>query len=414
MTLEEFATRLRSWLRPMWTETAERPAPHISTIALLVYALLVVLRAPILMTRPRFWAEEGAIYFLAASTEPWYVALFAPHLGYYSFFPNFATLIATLVPLQHAPSVTLIFSLLAHLIPAMVVMTSRATVFSNLGVRFATFAAFVFVPAAAGEIWLNTINAQVFLTAACFLLLIEPDAPPRRTTVMTALLLIIGLSAPAANFLLPFFVLRSLVTKSKSSWIMCGVLAFTLLVQIVAHLVDPADRTGTTVAIWLQSWLSRNVADAVLYRYPGPAWLVGTGILVCLMLLVLRSFRAPAPAPVVSLAVFVWLSLIGSWFSLGGTSGARYAFAPTIALVVGLASVASRMAEQHKVRIAAAAVIGVILAGGVLNYLRPDSAFSPSYPVWAEEVRRYRSGETDELLIWPQWEWGSWAVQLPR
>ncbi|MGB4890063.1 MAG: hypothetical protein WBP09_00170, partial [Propionicimonas sp.] len=360
----------------------------------------------------QFWAEEGTVYFLTALTQPWHAALFAPHLGYYSLIANAATLLATLVPLENAPVVTLVISFLAQLLPAMIVMASRSSVFSTPWIRLATCVALIFVPSAVGEIWLNVINTQAFFAVSGFLLLIEPDAPPRRTTALAMLLLFLGLSAPAVVFLLPLFVIRWLVTRHRSSWILCGTLIFTFLVQVVAHLAVASERTQASWHDWFTGWLTTNVAGAVLYRYPGPSALVAAGILLTLGLLVLGTHRSPML--LVSLSAFIWLSMLSSWFSLRGTSGPRYAYAPTIALVVALLAVVSRAIEPRAARLVAGLMVGAILAGGILTYFRPDPSISPAFPVWAEEVSRFRAGETDELLLWPQWEERSWSVRVPR
>ncbi|HET8706541.1 MAG TPA: hypothetical protein VFM46_09595, partial [Pseudomonadales bacterium] len=70
------------------------------------------MRRPELFSHPRFWAEEGSVYFANAWHFVWYEVLFEPHLGYLSFFNNLAALIATTVPLKHAPLVTTIAALM--------------------------------------------------------------------------------------------------------------------------------------------------------------------------------------------------------------------------------------------------------------------------------------------------------------
>jgi hypothetical protein len=45
--------------------------------------LVMFFRAPSFFFEPRFWGEEGIIYFSNAFNNPWYKALFTPHLGYF-------------------------------------------------------------------------------------------------------------------------------------------------------------------------------------------------------------------------------------------------------------------------------------------------------------------------------------------
>ena len=61
---------------------------------LFVVVGIIFFRNPILFTEPRFWAEEGSVYFSSAFHSTWIVSLFQPHLGYLSLIPNIATIIA--------------------------------------------------------------------------------------------------------------------------------------------------------------------------------------------------------------------------------------------------------------------------------------------------------------------------------
>ena len=61
---------------------------------LFAYVVLVATRLPQVLIKGRFWAEEGAVYFINARTLPWLDALFAVHTGYLNLAASFATLLA--------------------------------------------------------------------------------------------------------------------------------------------------------------------------------------------------------------------------------------------------------------------------------------------------------------------------------
>jgi hypothetical protein len=81
---------------------------HFRSLLWFAAVLAIALRAPVLWSHPRFWGEEGTIYFADAFNRAWFHSLFAPHVGYYSLFANGTALAAArLAPLEYAPLVTL-------------------------------------------------------------------------------------------------------------------------------------------------------------------------------------------------------------------------------------------------------------------------------------------------------------------
>ena len=56
--------------------------PLIAALLVLLAALLIAARAPYLFTTPRFWAEEGEVFFAQAFTHPWYQMPLFAHAGY--------------------------------------------------------------------------------------------------------------------------------------------------------------------------------------------------------------------------------------------------------------------------------------------------------------------------------------------
>jgi hypothetical protein len=131
-------------------------------LLLLASTLVIVLRAPALFLEPRFWAEEGAIYFSYAFRRPWYEVLFAPHLGYYALYPHLASLVATrTVELADAPLVTTSMALLAQLIPVTLILWSKAELWLGPARKIIGILIVIFT-LSSGEIWLNSINSQFF------------------------------------------------------------------------------------------------------------------------------------------------------------------------------------------------------------------------------------------------------------
>lgn len=106
------------------TDTASAVSAKATIWVLLAVGLLIFLRAPNLFLDPRFWAEEAFVYFAKAQQSSALEAVFARHMGYFSFFANIGGLVASYVPMERAPYVTLIMSFGAQLLPVSLIMSA--------------------------------------------------------------------------------------------------------------------------------------------------------------------------------------------------------------------------------------------------------------------------------------------------
>ena len=67
------------------------------------YVVATFLKAPSIFLKPRFWAEEGVVYFLQGRSISFADTWTAMPLGYLSFPANIAGWIAAQIPLYYAP-----------------------------------------------------------------------------------------------------------------------------------------------------------------------------------------------------------------------------------------------------------------------------------------------------------------------
>ena len=124
--------------------------------------LAMFFRAPSFFFEPRFWAEEGIIYFSNAFNNPWYKALFTPHLDYLSLFNNIAsTLAANIVQLKDAPLITTLLAFAVQVIPLAIVLWSQSELWGSAVKKAVGILIILFVPLS-GEIWLATNCSQFY------------------------------------------------------------------------------------------------------------------------------------------------------------------------------------------------------------------------------------------------------------
>jgi len=401
---------------------------------------LVVFRAPRLLLEPRFWAEEGSIYFATAWRAPWLESVFHLHsAGYLLLSASLpATCAARLLPLEWAPAATTAAALAVLATALAIVAFGRSYLWDSPLRRALACAVLLFAPSNLGEVWLNSTNSQVYCGVVSLCILCEDlrGASRRRVTTYALLLLGCGLSGPYTSFLLPAFGAKLALERSGGAWITGGMVAATAAVQVLAfgqvwrH--EALDATRFERLDWVRSatytfyqqfliplgarpWV-RAFGDPAavlgsLAREPRAPLIVaiallgllGAGLVVALA--VDRDVRSPRNLLVISLASLALLTTVSAKF--GRTTG-RYAVVSGIALLLLLLAHARFAAGAPLWRPAlAAGLLAWALAVGALDYRRDEAFRCPGEcPRWRAEVARWRAEPGYAPQIWP--------VRLPR
>ncbi len=403
-------------------------------------ALAMVLRAPVYLTAPSFWAEEGTLYFAVAWEHPLREALTYRPAGYLLLWANLATTLAArlvragLLPLAHAPHVTVLFALAAQLVPVAVIAWSRAPFWGGTPRRAVGIAILLFA-VLTDEIWLNTINSQPWLVMAAVLLLLEPAASGwRRSWAAAGVVALAGLSAPVASILAPLYAWRAWRTRARPAVAQAMVLVACLLVQAWCVLASAESgpalaaraeglSLGTFAAVvWMRALVlpllgiaaSQDVGLLVA-RSGGVGAGAGTlflvlaaGLLGWLACGLRAAERLPLTAGYVLVTTFTILSTVGGKALLlhSPWASSRYFYAPgTIVLLMVLGCV--RRGAGWLRPVLGVLVLAVAIGAGIVHY--GDSLrWKPDWPRWPDEVAAWSADPRRPLRIWPP----RWTVTL--
>jgi hypothetical protein len=371
------------------------------TLALLIYAALVLLRMPEIVLKGRFWAEEGAVFFTNAWTLDPVSALLMPVGGYLNLVANAATLAARwTMPLTDAP----------------------------YPIRLAGLALRLFVPGS-DEIWLQTLHCQFELAVACGLIL-ALDVP-RSGAFALVLLVLAPLCGPGAIALTPLFLLRALMDRTSGRAIQCGALMLGSAVQILFFFKLGTDRGYTLdpgVILSVVTVKDLIVPFTGLYSSAGrvaalqaavlaghvPVLAIAAPLVVFggLTAIIWRTGNRPAfwllaGAAAAALSAYIG-ALDGTAALIHTRAGDRYAFVP---LSLTALSVLALAASGHPVwRWPAAAICAWLLIVGIRAYLTPWQPVADG-PSWHEQVALWRADPAYVMHIWP----APWTVTLaPR
>src|SRR5215469_4778372 len=82
----------------------------------LIFGIIAVWKTPQVFTDPRFWAEEGAMFYPYCRSHPMLECLSYLHTGYYQLLTDAFTFLASEAPVLYAPAVTTFFAILLHMI----------------------------------------------------------------------------------------------------------------------------------------------------------------------------------------------------------------------------------------------------------------------------------------------------------
>jgi hypothetical protein len=341
------------------------------------FALLTLLRAPWLVVAPRFFAEEGIVYFRYALSHGVLDTLTAKHLAYYALVPNVATAIAARLPLALAPYATLAFAFAVQLIPAFIIVHDRELWKTQRDKVLALLV--LLVPLAMRREWLSTIHAQFWLALAmCLMLVVKPRS--RSALALYALTtLTAALTGALSDALAPCFLLLGLVRRDPRLLASGAVLGAGALFQAQsiatarALVWDARDllsvAAGKLIAVPLAGKFAAPLTVALFTHAHSPLVFGLTALGAAAAFFV--AFRALDQNGKVLLVVSTYLGIASLVAALGDHAalaqplhGVRYVFVPNV--VYGLLLVWA-LSRANAPRWPIAAALGTIIFVGIVG-----------------------------------------------
>jgi hypothetical protein len=196
-----------------------------------VFVLLALVKSRAFFPQGRFWAEEGADFYVGICAAPGLAGLGFLFNNHLELWTNLGVLLATRVPLEMAPAVTTLYALVLQALPLVLIGVARR----ELGLS--RLAVLVLIVVSLGmpqsrEVWANTINLHFHFALLAALILLLPARGGMGLGLGAAALLACGLSGVPANFLAPLFLAVALWEKSPARALQAAVLGATALLQV--------------------------------------------------------------------------------------------------------------------------------------------------------------------------------------
>ncbi len=420
-----FWRALRAWAGRPLRSNLERAA------FILGFALLVAVRLPRILLEGRFWAEEGQIFFENAWNMPWLQALLVSYAGYLNLTANLAGVLARhLAPLELAPYVSTGLALIIQCLPPLLLLTSRQDWLQH---RWVAAGALLLIatPPASQEVWLNSICSQYHLALAAGIVLALETRAGLVGALQILVLFLAPLSSPMSWLLLPLFLLRAWLERSRGRTLQAMIMLAGVATQLAffytqipgRHLGIPPSLLGAIVLAkhvvipFLPHPLEMAAAGSLARQFSeagGPLWpltVVSLLFLVATGAAILHPKRAP-----------LWFLLAGTLIA-GGTyigslgekagalivfAGGRYAFAPQA--LFGLAILSWGVVHQGRARLVARWLVVWLLVVALWGCYPLSPPKVQDGPPWRPEVQKWRQNPNYHLKIWPP----GWIMHLPH
>jgi hypothetical protein len=404
--------------------------------ALVLYAFVLVLRAPWVLVQGRFWAEEATRYFAYAWDHSFLDALTAPQYGYFNLVANLGALLANHVPLESAPRVTTALGLLVQLIPAATILFTSVPALATPLRKGAALLLLLIAPANP-EVYLNTIQAQHILCAAGGVILISESGGLAERLGKWLVLGLGGLCGIACTFLAPLFWVQWWLERRRERLTqaliltLCALLQFVFISRAMSQnerqlRFDATAMVGAAYAKFIVMPLAPTPsANSHLTRLrqtveetgslPGWVWVVTAAGFGAYLLLCWQS-RSRAARLLATAAL--WVALL----SFSGTHdqkllahmthAIRYYYAPQFFFLLALlAALAPGTRLPLGLKALGALWLAAALLIGLVNFACAplDWPVIFSGPPWAPQVEQWRKDPSRPLAVWPV----GWQFSLP-
>ena len=205
----------------------------IEYIFLLIIIAISFFRSPFIFLNGRFVGEEASHHFLFALNNSFLVNIFyfIPLAGYYNIVPNILTEISTYIPLEYAPLSTVYGSFIIFINLIVVALFNESYFLQKKNHKIIVSLILLLSPPFVPEIWLNSLNSQIYLCLTSILILFIKQNN-KNNNYLHFNIFLASFSGIYSCTLLPLFILRYYYNKTRYDFINFAIILVGTLFQI--------------------------------------------------------------------------------------------------------------------------------------------------------------------------------------
>ena len=397
----------------------------------IILLLIIFYRSPHILLYGRFVAEEGYKFFANSYNHGFIFSLFYIDFvsGYFNLWSNISGIISNLFSLTIAPLVNVYLSLILYLFIFYIILFKNSYLIFQSKYKFIFCSLILLSPFNVPEIWLNSINSQIFLCIISFLIICEKNSQDNIEYSKLIILFIAGFSGIYTCALLPIFFYKYFKFKyiqDKYNFILIfictcvqGFIIYfaktaNLLYEKKIHSVDLDLITNYLYNVPVKAFLGRNFSQYIFLNsglsIKASAFLVFLFISIITTYLIYYFLKNKS---LFNKHEFVFFSLIYSFISIsiivliGGTGdyvGGRYAALPSFFLIT-LALFIIMITEKYQLKIIFSILIFTSIISGAYEFKNNNKykkyLICIECPNWKQEVEKYNKDNSYYLKIWP-------------
>ena len=399
-----------------------------------ILIIIAFLRTPYIFLNGRIMYGD-AYYFQNALNNEWYTTLFLIHkeAGYMNLFSNISSLLnAKIINIYYVPlfNVYLCFSLI--LIIIYLILFSKIDLFKTSAQKYLIAFIFLIAPSMVFEIWLDALNAQVYLGIISLLILFLEFKKKIEFYICPIILFIAGLSGVYSCLLTPLFLIKYFIDRKFIALINSIILITTSLLQLSFIFISKSSgvlvdsKINFTITSYEFISYSYNVLVRTFFSGSFPNFIISNFenlrenqnllfiisffiliLFLVIFFLFLKKIISLEKKDKINFLYLLYFFICSSFLVIiGGVSDSisgRYSVIPGICLILIIFKL-SFQNEKTILNYISIFLLGSTLIAGIYDFR--DKKYITYYdcincPNWQEEIKKLELNKNYEVQVWP-------------
>jgi len=200
-----------------------------------ILLLIIFYRSPHILLYGRFVVEEGNLFFANAYKYGFVYSFFFVEFkaGYFNIWANLSGIIANIFTLKLAPLVSNYLSLIPKLLIFYFILYKDLYLTDKFHYKIVLCLLILLSPLNVPEIWLNSLNSQIFFCILSFLVLFSKNDKKNINHFNLLIILISGFTGVYTCVLTPVFLFKYLKFKTSQDMYNLIILIFCSIIQFI-------------------------------------------------------------------------------------------------------------------------------------------------------------------------------------
>ncbi len=400
-------------------------------ILFLILLLIIFYRSPYILLHGRFMAEEGSKYFANAYNYGFYYSFFFVDFssGYLNLWANISGIIANIFTLKLAPLISNYLALVPKLLIFYFILYKDSYHIDKFQYKLLLCLLILLSPFNVPEIWLNSINSQIFFCILSFLVVFNKNEKKDINYLNLLIILLAGFTGVYTCVLLPIFFFKYLKFKTLQDkynliiLLFCAISQFiiiafakttNLLYEDKLHAVDINLIYNYFYNVPVKAFLGRNLSQFIFYNLNITLQLAF--FLICILSLLIAAYLIyyfKKNKNIFDRNKFIINSLLYSFFStsllvfiggVGGYVGGRYAALPSFYLIT-LALFLAIIVNNFNFKLFLHLILFMSILSGAYEFKNNNKhkkyLVCMDCPNWSSEVEKFSKDNNYNIKIWP-------------